>query len=194
LYNAVLFIYLCLDGEDTSEKRNARIEALSYLVKLLNHFALTPSTRKEFLETTIIDEILSLLHHNTLLGSDGKIIGTSMVMVGQFLTLLYNLAFDKQILSTMKVKNVLAICLKMRSETDKTVQFTSQALSIMLDPNISDDIPQPNPLTKTYVEYMDKTVKEPRQPHQGVKLQGILKTLESMLKINDFSVDLIFSF
>ena len=152
----------------------------------MNHFALTPSTRKEFLNTEIINQILLILEDETLVDNAGCIVGAKIGMVGQCLTFLYNLSFDNQILSNMRSSNVLNICLKMRLVNNKIIQFASQTLAVVLDTNIVDTIVEPHSLTKIYIEYMNKSVKEPRQPYQGVKLNCVLKNLGSMSKIGHF--------
>ncbi|CAF4178083.1 unnamed protein product [Rotaria sp. Silwood2] len=129
------------ENEGEEETRNAHIEALLYHIKLLNHFALTPSTRKNFLTTTIIDEILQLLENETLVQITGRIVD---------------------------VKN-------------KMIQFTSQALIVRLDSRKVDEIVDPQSLTKFCIEYMEKSVREPRQSYQGIRLNSILRILETLL-------------
>ncbi|CAF2780056.1 unnamed protein product [Rotaria sp. Silwood2] len=68
------------ENEGEEETRNAHIEALLYHIKLLNHFALTPSTRKNFLTTTIIDEILQLLENETLVQITGRIVDVKTLL------------------------------------------------------------------------------------------------------------------
>ncbi|CAF3610923.1 unnamed protein product [Rotaria sordida] len=59
--------------EDEEIKKNADNEALLYHIKLLNHFAQIRSTRKNFLETRILDKILQILQNETLIHSTSRI-------------------------------------------------------------------------------------------------------------------------
>ncbi len=172
-----------IGNENIDDKKNARIEALQFHIKILNHLAIIPLTRKEFLNTSIINQILLILEDEMLINNLGRIDNEKIRMVGQCLTLLYNLAFDNQILSILTTNNGRSICYKLRLVDDKIIQFTSQTLRVMFDSKTVDDLVNPHSLTKTYIEYIDRTVKEPRQPYQGVKLNCILKNLESKLKI-----------
>jgi hypothetical protein len=181
-----IFLYLltcfCLDDDEKNEMKNARIEALSLHIKLLSHFALTPSVRKNFLATPIIDQMFLILENETLIDSNGRVTNTQIGIVREALTLLYNLAFEKEIIVIMKTKNLLSICTRFYLEKDEIVQFTSQTLTVMLESQMVDELVDPHALSKTYIEYMNKSSKEPRRPYQGVKLRGILQNLESKMK------------
>ena len=56
-------------GKEEGKEKGARMQAVSHHIKLLNYFALTPSTRKEFITGTIIDDILSILSNESLVKS-----------------------------------------------------------------------------------------------------------------------------
>ena len=156
--------------------------ALSYHIKVLSHFALTKTLRNKFVSLQIIDRILSVLNNQLLIDNHERIAEAKVEFVEQSLTLLYNLGFDEEIRSIFKQKNLFDTCLKLRRLKAKTIQFTSQILMITLDENSYDDIDQPNLLSKTFIEYIDRSVKGPRQSYQGIKLDRLLHSLESMLK------------
>lgn len=162
--------------------------ALSYHIKILNHFALIQSIRREFLSLPIIDQILSILEDTSLIDPTERIADAKIGVVEQSLKLLYNLGMDDDILPMLKMKNVVNICLKLRSVKDNIISFMSQILLITLNEKEFSNIHEPNVLSKISIEYIDKSVREPRQLYQGIKLNCLLKTLEGILKlINMFS-------
>ncbi|CAF3165864.1 unnamed protein product [Rotaria socialis] len=169
------------ENEDDEETKNARIEALLYHIKLLSHLALAQSTRKDFLTHAIIDKLLRFLGNKMLIDNAHPIVNVKVVIVAQSLTLLYNLAFTKEILVIMKNKDVLGICLQWRLSKDKIIHFVSQALMILLDSNKIDEIIDPRSFTKFCIECMKKSAKEPRQAYQGIKLSGLLRILGAVL-------------
>ncbi|CAF1330516.1 unnamed protein product [Adineta steineri] len=181
-----------LSGADNSEYKNARLEALTCHIKLLNHFALTPSIRQDFLSTEIINQVLLVLQDQTLVDDVERIPDVNIGMVRQCLTFLYNLSFNTRILIIMRTNNVLQICHKMRLVNDQIIQFASQTLAVMLDANTVDRIVEPQSLTKIYIEYMNKSTKEPRQPYQGVKLNCILRNLQKIIEndeVREYTVE-----
>jgi hypothetical protein len=179
---------LILAKEDRPSRRapdndeSARMEALSYHIKMLTHFTQTQLTRREFLKTSIIDQILSIVQDKTLFDEEKSIPDAKLVVVGKALILLYNLMFEKEIASKLRQQNIMEICLKLRFSKDKTIHFASQILLITLDNNAYGNINKPDLLSKTSIEYIDKSVNEPKQLYQGIKLDGLLKNLRSMSK------------
>ena len=51
----------------------------------------------------------------------------------------------------------------------------------MLDKKSYDGIYEPQLLSKTCMEYISKSIKEPRQPYQGIKLDRLLSNLQSTM-------------
>lgn len=172
--------------------KNAQIEALSLHIKLLSHFALTPTVRKNFFKTTVIDQIFRILETETLINDNRRLINTYTGFVRESLTLLYNLAFDKEIIVLMKAKNLLSVCTRFSLEKDEVIQFTSQTLTVMLESRMLDELANPQGLCQIYVEHMSKSFKEPRRPYKGVKLRDTLHNLEGKMKEQFFCKSKIF--
>ena len=170
--------------------KNARIEALIYYIKLLNHFTFIKSTRTLFSATSIIDQILSVVENEiNMLGKWDSIDSAKIGIVGQCLTLLYNLAFDNRILIILRDRNVVEICDKLSFMNDKTITFAASSLKVLLDGNFNEGGRyELYHLTGILVEYMSRSVKEPRQPYRGVRLNSVLKTLERMLNTGYLSL------
>jgi hypothetical protein len=169
---------------------SARIEALMYYIKLLNHFTFVKSTRTLFSGTPIIDQILSVIENEMyMIISWYQIDNTRTGIVGQCLTLLYNLAFDNRILIILRDRNVVEICDKLHSVSEKTITFAAKSLKVLLDWNLEDeDRDELDYFTGILVEYICRCVKEPRQPYRGVRLNSVLKILESMLNAGYLSL------
>ncbi|CAF1313171.1 unnamed protein product [Rotaria sp. Silwood1] len=173
--------------QNIDDTRAVCITALSYHIKLLNHFALIRSIRKEILSLPIVNQILSVLEDQSLLDTRGRIDDAKIGMVAQSLTLLYNLGVEPEILTTFKAKNLSNICLKLRVVKDKIIHLMSQMLLIMLDKNTFEDIYEPHLLSKTCIEYIEWSLREPRQVYQGIKLHHLLKHLEILAQNDTFN-------
>ncbi|CAF5018683.1 unnamed protein product [Rotaria sp. Silwood1] len=63
----------------------------------------------------------------------------------------------------------------------------SQMLLIMLDKNTFEDIYEPHLLSKTCIEYIEWSLREPRQVYQGIKLHHLLKHLEILAQNDTFN-------
>ncbi|CAF1590671.1 unnamed protein product [Rotaria magnacalcarata] len=170
--------------QNVDEIKAARMTALSYHVKLLSHFALIRSIRKQIVLLPIINQILSILEDQSLIDSRGRIDDAKIEIVAQSLILLYNLAVEDQVLAMLKTRNLMNICTKLRLVKDKIIHFMSQILMIMLDKKAYEDIYEPQSLSKTYVEYINRSITGPRQVYHGIKLHHLLKNLE-VLAQND---------
>ncbi|CAF3609168.1 unnamed protein product [Rotaria socialis] len=164
--------------QNVDEIKAARMTALSYHVKLLSHFSLIRSIRKQIVSLPIINQILSILEDQSLIDSRGRIDDAKIGIVAQSLILLYNLAVEDQVLEMLKTRNLMKICTKLRLVKDKIIHFMSQILMIMLDKKAYEDIYEPHSLSKTSVEYINRSIVGPRQVHQGIKLHHLLKNLE----------------
>lgn len=162
-----------------NEIKAARILALSYHIKILNHFALIRAIRREILSLKIINQIFSILDDQSLIDSRGRMDEAKSDVVIQCLTLLYNLAVEKEVPSMLKTKNIFNICLKLRPVKNKTVCFMSQILLTMLDKNADTNICDPASLSKISIEYISKSIYVPRLIYQGVKLHQLLKQIKS---------------
>ncbi|CAF1367909.1 unnamed protein product [Rotaria sordida] len=176
--------------ENVDETKAARMAALSYHIKILNHFSLIRSIRSEFLSLPIINQILLILQDQSLIDSNGRIADAKIEVVEQALILLYNLGMNNEILSMLRTKDIFNICLKLRLSKDKIIHFMSHFLLIMLNTSVYDDIYDPHLLSKTCIEYIDKSVKEPRQLYQGIKLHRLLKHLEIIVQNDTFNESL----
>ncbi|CAF1178736.1 unnamed protein product, partial [Didymodactylos carnosus] len=172
-----------IGGEETNERdemmeKSMGIEALGCHIKLLNYFASTPSTRKEFISSQIIDQILMILtsDNEQLYHPDAGVISYSI-------TLLYNLMFEKQLVAVLKEKNISNICSKLQLRKDKRIQFASQTLLVTLDEKIDiDTIHDPDKLLQAFIYYIKNSIDELRQSHDGVKLDGVLEKFKIIIK------------
>ncbi|CAF1985684.1 unnamed protein product [Rotaria magnacalcarata] len=169
------------DNKKTRSIRNARIEAFLYYIKLLTHFSMAPCVRRGFLENTLIDEIIRILESETAYNLIDKTVNIKRLLVMQLIILLYNLAFNKQILSLLMNKNIINLCLRLRLIKNEMIQYISEALIIRLKPTRIDGIVNPQSLTKFCMEYLEISVKEPRRSYQGIKLNSMLRVLEIFL-------------
>jgi hypothetical protein len=167
-------------GKNKDEKLEATIEALSCHIKLLNYFAMQRSFRLEFLRTSITEDIIRVLQDGVSIDKHEVIRNSKLDFIGQCLTLLFNLALDKQILQMMLTKNLSKTCLKLRRINDKVIQFTAQILLITLDKKFLNDLRETHSLSKTCVEYLNKSIKASQLCHHGIKLSCLLENLKSM--------------
>ncbi|CAF3641336.1 unnamed protein product [Rotaria sp. Silwood1] len=178
------------DKENINDIKTAQMTALSHHIKMLNHFAMIRSIRKELLSLPIIDQILSKLEDQSLFDNNGSIANAKHEVIGQSLTLLYNLGVEDEIRSKLKHRNIFSICSKLRLIKDKTIHFMSHFLIIMLDLKTFNDVHEPHLLSKTCVEYIDKCVKEPRLSYEGIKLHRLLKHIEIFVRNDAFTESL----
>ncbi|CAF0897822.1 unnamed protein product [Adineta steineri] len=177
------------DGKsrERTDKKNEDgiIDALNYHITLLNYFAMQQSIRLEFLNTSIIEDIISVLQNKVFLDHSGRIKQTKFI--GLSLTLLYNLAVDEQILELMKSKNLANTCTELRHINDRVVQFTSQILLITLDKTFFHDLQEMNSLSKSCIEHMDRSSKVPKLYYHGIQLSCLLKNLKTIMKNGSFT-------
>ncbi|CAF1384926.1 unnamed protein product [Didymodactylos carnosus] len=134
------------------------MQALSCHIKLLNYFALTPSTKKEFYSGLVIDNISSILDTPALTDSvhrNHQLFHVDVGLVAYCVILLYNLAFNKELFKTLKAKSVIDICEILRTAKDDTIHFASQTLSTSLKQTEIDQIKDPYHLTKGYLYYIE---------------------------------------
>ncbi|CAF4545793.1 unnamed protein product [Rotaria sp. Silwood2] len=188
IFNQHLSILIEEEGKQpVDEMKAARMTALSYHIKVLNHFTLIRSIRKEFLSLSIIEQILKILQDRSLIDRDQIINEAKTAVVEQSLILLYSLGQEKEIIGILRKKNLFDICLKLRIVKDRIIRFISQILLTLLDKDAHKHIHEPYSLSKTSIEYVDKAVKETRKSYQGIKLHRLLKNLEIMTANDAFT-------
>ena len=161
----------------------ATIEALSCHIKLLNYFAMQRSFRLEFLDTSIIGDIIRSLQNEVSMDKHERIGNSKLDFIGLCLTFLYNLALDKQIRQMILTKNLSNICLKLCRINDKVIQFTAQILLVSLDKKFLSDLREINSLSKTCVDYLNKCIRASQLCHHGIKLSCLLENLKSMYEM-----------
>ncbi|CAF1358041.1 unnamed protein product [Rotaria sordida] len=189
IFNQHLSILIGEEGKQpVDEMKAARMIALSYHIKVLNHFTLIRSIRKEFLSLSIIEQILKILQDRSLTDRDQIVNEAKTAVVEQSLILLYSLGQEKEIIGILRKKNLFDICLKLRIVKDRIIRFVSQILLTLLDKDAHKHIHEPHSLSKTCIEYIDKAVKETRKSYQGIKLHRLLKNLEIMT-VNDTFIE-----
>lgn len=167
-------------GKNKDENIEATIEALSCHIRLLNYFAMQRSFRLEFLNTSIIGDIIKFLQDGVSIDKHERIGNSKLDFIGLCLTFLFNLALDKQIRQMVLAKNLSNICSKLCLINDKVIQFTAQILLITLDKKFLSDLREINSMSKTCVDYLNKSIKASQLCYQGIKLSCLLENLKSM--------------
>ncbi|CAF1319662.1 unnamed protein product [Adineta steineri] len=170
-------------------KAEGRIEALSYHIKLLNHFAMQRSFREEFNNQSIVENLIDVLQNNILLVQIEHLNIKTNEFIRQSLYLLNNLILVKQIMELMKKKNVILTCLKLSFINDKIIQFISQLIFISLDKNSSENLRDIPLLSKTYIEYIRKSTKVPKLSYHSVKLSCLIRNLNIIILQNELFRD-----
>ncbi|CAF2965236.1 unnamed protein product [Rotaria sp. Silwood2] len=177
-----------------SKEKGARMQALSHHIKLLNYFSLTPSTRKEFISQTIIDDILCILNTESLIESvhqHSQLFHVDVGVIAWSLTLLYNLMFDKDLFKKLKEKNTLRICEQLHTAKDDTIHFTSQNLITLLNQEEVDEIQDPHRFTRGYLYYIKNTLGQPNQTFHGIQLESTLKTFETISQNENIQEEIV---
>ncbi|CAF2638603.1 unnamed protein product [Rotaria sp. Silwood2] len=104
-------------------------------------------------------------------------------IVSYAITLLYNLIFEKKIFFRLKEnENVLAACLKLQEAKDRTIKFGSYTLSAVLNQKDIDEINNPSKTAQSYLYYIENMIDEPSRTYHGVKLNGVLTNLETIVQ------------
>ncbi|CAF1587535.1 unnamed protein product, partial [Adineta ricciae] len=170
---------------DTDANEEARIEALSYHIKLLNHFAMQRYLRKEFSDQPIIQNVITVLQDDGLLDQLERLNKKRIEFIGQSLTLLNNLILEEKVLKLMKSQSFADTCSQFRSVNDKTIQFTSHILLVSLNKTSFTDVREIDLLSKTYTEYLYKSVKVPKLCYHCVKLSCLVRNLKIIVEGND---------
>ncbi|CAF3767804.1 unnamed protein product [Rotaria sordida] len=180
-----------LEGEDLENIvciRGAKIQAISLHIKLLNHFALTPTTRKYFIgkNRRIIDQMVMILSQPSLIDSvthNHQLFHADVGMVSYAITLLYNLIFEKKIFFRLKEnETILDACYRLQKANDQTIKFGSYTLSAILKQKDIDEINNPSKTAQTYLFYIENMIDEPSRIYHGVKLNGVLTNLEIIVQ------------
>lgn len=135
--------------------------------------------RAELLQTSILDEILRILNGKLVSDKHPFIREAQLAVIGQSLILLYNLVTEDKVCKRLIQSNVLNLCLQFGLSSDKIIHFSSQILSVRLDKETSKNIHKPDALSKTAVEFIGRSVHEPKYLYQGIRLDGLLISLKS---------------
>ncbi|CAF4688559.1 unnamed protein product [Rotaria sp. Silwood1] len=183
---------ISLEGENLKNDvriRGAKLQAISLHIKLLNHIALTPTTRKHFIlgnNKKIIDQMVIILSRPSLIESvtlNHQLFHADVGLVSYAITLLYNLIFEKKIFFRLKENtNVLAACLQLQQAKDQTIKFGSYTLSAILNQKDIDEINNPSKSAQSYLFYIENMIDEPSRIYHGVKLNGVLTNLETIVQ------------
>ena len=170
---------------DPTANDTARIEALSYHIKILTHFSQTRLMRKEFLQTSIVDEMLRILTTVVIAPEKFPLIrDAQFAVIGQSLVFLFNLVAEDRIKNTLRNSHMENVCFQFGLYNDRIIHFSSQILCVILDKTYSRRINKPDALSKIAVEYIGRSVNEPTLLCQGIRLDGLLSSLESTSSSN----------
>ncbi|CAF4386835.1 unnamed protein product [Rotaria socialis] len=131
----------------------------------------------------IIDHMINIIRTESLIASvheNDELFHSDVHLVSCAITLLYNLTFENKILLLLKEKNLAEFCTKLHTAKQRTIQFASQTLSILLNQNNIDAIKYPLIMAQNYLFYIENTLHERSLVYNGVKLNGALTYLELM--------------
>ena len=154
--------------------RGIALHALGYHLELLNYFSLTSTARKQFIQSTIIEQILSILNHDVLVDNaceNEELFHGDVSVIAYTLMLLYNLAYEQQVFSILKQKDIINAYSKLQSAKDISIQFGYQILSTILNQNQIDEENEPMKLKTTYLEYLEEEISKSKQT---VKLSAMI--------------------
>ncbi|CAM4793431.1 unnamed protein product [Rotaria magnacalcarata] len=167
-------------------KPGAKLQALGWHIELLNHIALTPTSRIHFItdtHQTMIDQMINIIRTKSLIASvheNDELFHSDVHLMSSAITLLYNLTFENKIFSLLKEKNLGEFCTKLHTAKQRTIQFASQTLSILLNQDNIDAIKYPLIMAQNYLFYIENTLHDRSLAYNGVKLDGALTYLEVM--------------
>ncbi|CAF3303668.1 unnamed protein product [Rotaria socialis] len=154
-----------IDSNQDGDRRIIML-ALSCHIELLYQFSSTSFGRKYFLQSSIIDQFLSILRQSELTASACEhqhLFNANVGIVAYSLMLLYNLAFETEIFSILKQSDLQSICLKLKSANDHTIKFASMTLATILKEDKIDEDNEPSRLKEGYIQFLEDIIVESEQ-------------------------------
>ncbi|CAF2477102.1 unnamed protein product [Rotaria sp. Silwood2] len=171
-------------GNIIKNDQGAKVQAIGWHIALLNHFALTPTAKIHFITDVhqpIIDQMISILRTESLVASVYKkyeFFHADVDLISWTITLLYNLTFEEKIFLLLKEKKLGETCAVLHNAENRTIQFASQTLSVILNQENIDEISNPLNMAQNYLFYIENTINEQSLTYHGIKLDGVLANLE----------------
>lgn len=134
-------------------------------------------------DPTILDQMINILRRESLITSvhqHSESFHADVDLMSSAITLVYNLAFDKTILSMLKENEFDRICDKLHTARDRTIKFASKTLSARLNQGNIDEINGPLNLALNYLFHIENAINVSSLIYRGIKLDGILANLEGI--------------
>ncbi|CAF3480761.1 unnamed protein product [Rotaria socialis] len=164
--------------------------AIASYVELLNHIALTSTTRELFIkkfdtDKTVVDQMIEILKGLSSIESiyrNTKLFHADVALMSYSIALLYNLTFERKIFYELRTRNVKDICKELYKAKDKTIQFASRTLAVILNQEDIDSIDSPSKVADSYLYFIENTIDNSTVTHHGIKLDGVLINLEVIIQ------------
>ena len=132
----------------------------------------------------MVDQMLALISRTYLIRSVQINIlpfHCDVALVSYSLVMLYNLTFDEAIHRHLKSKKPFDTLKRLHAAKDKIIQFTSRTLAAILRKERIDEIDSPSKIAKSYLYMIENTLDNIDLMFHGIKLDGVLTNLESMM-------------
>ncbi|CAF4929643.1 unnamed protein product [Rotaria sp. Silwood1] len=174
-------------------------QSIAWYIELLNHIALTPTTREYFIRKfdttrTVVDQMIEILKDKSLIEHVNKNVGLfhpDVALMSYSITLLYNLTFEKKIFYDLKDRNVINSCKKLYKAQDATIQFAARTLAAILNQEDIDEIDSPSKMARSYVYFIENTIDDVTLTYHGIKLDGVLTNLEAIVQNDEVKDEII---
>jgi hypothetical protein len=169
LNNSGLFSFAYQDKNPDSSDQNDKglvLQALSSHLELLHHLSLTSSGRRYFLQSSISNQMISILHANSLLDNacdNEEFFHGTVRVIAYILMLLCNLAYEKTMFLLLKRTNFRDIYEKLKLAKDSGIKFAYNALSTILSDKDIDEDSDPVKLKQEYLEFLQENIPEAKQ-------------------------------
>jgi hypothetical protein len=160
--------------EIAMSSREIARHTLHYHLEFLNHLTLTSTNRRIFIQSHIINQMIEILCNGELNANDEELFNADVGIIANALMLLYNLAYEKEIFSMLKHKDLQDIFSKYQSSKDHSIQFALTTLQTILN---ADQIIQDNEPIKLKKDYMESMSKIIIQSKEILKL-GVMKDIK----------------
>ncbi|CAF0948974.1 unnamed protein product [Rotaria sordida] len=186
-------------SSSVSESEVTLNQSIAWYVELLNHIALTPTTREFFIRKfdagrTVIDQVINILKEKSLIKSVNEnieLFHPDVALMSYSITVLYNLTFEKKIFHDLKDKKVIDICKPLYKARDKTIQFAARTLAAILNKEDIDKINNPSIIARSYLYLIENTIDDVTLTYHGIKLDGVLTNLEAIVQNDDVKEEIV---
>ncbi|UJR07883.1 hypothetical protein I4U23_012165 [Adineta vaga] len=194
-------VFTCIPAGLFDDERGAKMPAIAWNIELLNYFALTSTIaiRSCFYTNhdrneTMVDQMLALISEESLIKSVKVHVlsfHADVALMSYSLVLLYNLVFDETIHRHIKDKKPFDALKELYVAKDKVIQFTSRTLAAILRKDKIDKIDNPAKIAKSYLYLIENTLEDPSLIFHGIKLDGVLTNLETVVQNDDVKEEIV---